>query len=244
MRIFGLLGYPLTHSFSKKYFSNKFEEENILETVYENFEVENLEGFRLSMDKVIGLAGLNVTIPYKEKVIPFLDESNEIVNVIKACNCIKIANRKWIGYNTDVLAFRQSFEPGLQPNHTKAAILGTGGASKAVAYVLKELGIEVVFVSNTRFGQGFFSYAEFTEEMTKSCPIIINTTPLGTFPDVSSYPPIPYKALTPSHYLYDLVYNPEKTQFLLKGGKYGSQIKNGAEMLQLQAEESWKLWNS
>ena len=243
MRIFGLVGYPLSHSFSRNYFSKKFEKENIVDGLYENFEVDTLDGFRARANSMKELSGLNVTIPYKERIIGLLDEANGIVKDIKACNCIKITGGKWIGHNTDVMAFKQSFEKGLQPNHTKALILGTGGASKAVAYALNQLGIELLFVSTTKKGTGIISYGDINRELLGSHNIIINTTPVGMFPDIANSPAINYDFLTSLHYLFDLVYNPEKTSFLSLGEQHGATIKNGYEMLQLQAEESWRIWN-
>ncbi len=243
MRTFGLIGYHLDHSFSKKYFTEKFEREQIKDCVYENYELDKLDGLRLRMLSIPSLEGLNVTIPYKEKITELLDDSDEIVIDIKACNCIKITGGKWIGYNTDVVAFEQSFKPNLKPNHTKALILGTGGASKAVTYVLRKLGIEILFVSCSKSGVGYIDYSAINNEIIRSYPVIINCTPVGTFPDVANSPKIPYGLLTSSHYLYDLTYNPQKTLFLSQGEGQGTQIKNGFQMLELQAEESWRIWN-
>jgi shikimate dehydrogenase len=189
------------------------------------------------------LEGLNVTIPYKQEVIPYLDESTEVVKEIGACNCIKISGGKLKGFNTDVVGFKRSLETHLLPGHDKALILGTGGAAKAVQYALKQLHIEYKLVSRRKTSEGL-GYEDIGEEILDQYPLIINTTPLGTYPNVDEAPPIPYKYLSPSHLLFDLVYNPAKTKFLQKGEEQGARIANGHEMLVLQAEESWHIWNS
>ena len=244
MRIFGLVGYPLSHSFSKRYFTDKFQQENIHGCVYENFEAENLRGFKDRLNLIGGLEGFNITIPYKEKIISLLDIQDEIVQSIKACNCVHISDGTWKGHNTDVPAFKKSFEKGLQPFHTKALILGTGGASLAVRYVLRQLGLEIKMVSDSKVGDEYVSYNQLTEEMIQSHPVIINCTPVGMYPSVNECPRIPYSGISSSHYLYDLIYNPELTVFLQRGRQYGARVKNGYEMLVLQAEESWRIWNS
>jgi shikimate dehydrogenase len=185
---------------------------------------------------------LNVTIPYKEQVLTFLNERSVVVQEIEACNCIKIINGKLHGFNTDVIGFKNSLQPKLKPHHKKALILGTGGAAKAVKYALKELEIEYLLVSRRKeFGD--LGYEDVDDEILKQYTLIINTTPLGMFPNMNDDPPIPYEFLTPQHFLFDLVYNPEKTKFLQHGEKQGAQIANGHEMLILQAEESWRIWN-
>ena len=244
MRRFGLVGYPLSHSFSAKYFANKFRVENIPGCRYDNFEAETLDGFKNRMNDIEGIEGLNVTIPYKEKILSLLDDQNDIVEAIQASNCIKITGNKWVGYNTDAIAFENSFKVQLEEHHKKALVLGTGGASKAVGYALKKIGLEALFVSNTKKGEGIIHYSGIGEEIMNSYTVIINTTPLGTFPNIENYPPLPYQCLTSSHYLYDLVYNPAKTAFLSIGEGYGAQVCNGYKMLEIQAEESWKIWNS
>lgn len=243
MRLFGLAGFPLSHSFSKKYFTDKFERCNIRDARYENFEVEHLLGFRDAMEKLPGLRGLNITIPHKEKIIGLLDEVTPVVADIKACNCINIVNGKWTGYNTDAQAFETSFIPGLLPVHTHALILGTGGASKAVARVLKKLGIQILFASNTITGEGYTKYEDLDESVIKYHKVIINASPVGTFPAVEQKPRIPYNGISSLHYLYDLVYNPDKTAFLTEGEMRGARIKNGGNMLELQAKASWAIWN-
>ncbi len=243
MRLFGLIGYPLAHSFSKKYFTEKFEKERLTDCAYENFPIISIDKLTSIFQNYPQLKGLNVTIPYKEQVIPFLDESSETVKSINACNCIKILNGKFIGHNTDAIAFERSLKKELHPHHKKALILGTGGSAKAVEFVLKKLNIGYRYVSRKPGGE-ILSYEQVTQSVIEEYNLIINTTPLGMFPDLSMVPAIPYEALTPKHFLFDLIYNPEKTLFLQRGEEKGSTIKNGMEMLILQAEESWRIWNS
>lgn len=245
MKIYGLIGNPLTHSFSQKYFSEKFRKENIEDCNYLNFQIENIdvEIERLKHNPL--LCGLNITIPYKSEIIRFLDKASKECQEINACNCIKIQNRKWNGFNTDITGFEQSFAPFLRPHNTKALILGTGGSSKAVAYVLKKLVIDFLFVSrkNESVNNVIF-YNSLTESILQEYTVVINTTPLGMFPNVHDYPQLPYEYITPSHYFFDLIYNPSKTIFLAEAEKKGAVIKNGEDMLQIQAEESWKIWNN
>lgn len=243
MRQFGLIGYPLTHSFSKKFFTEKFEKENLTDCRYDTFSIPSIDEFPNLLKNNPGLQGLNVTIPYKESVVSYLDEKTPLVKKIKACNCIKIINGKLSGYNTDAPAFEQSLKEKLQPHHTKALILGTGGAAKAVEYSLRLLNIAYKYVSRKPSAKSF-SYEQLTESLMQEYTLIINTTPLGMHPNIVEAPQIPYHALTSKHYLFDLIYNPVKTLFLQKGEKQGAAIKNGHEMLVLQAEESWKIWNS
>jgi shikimate dehydrogenase len=243
MRLFGLIGYPLAHSFSKKYFTEKFEKEMLSDCAYENFPIISVEKFTSILQNYPQLKGLNVTIPYKEQIIPFLDEASETVKAIGACNCIKIFNGKLIGHNTDTTAFERSLKKELQPNHKKALILGTGGSAKAVEFVLRKLNIEYRYVSRKSTGENL-TYEQVTPSVIEEYELIINTTPLGMFPDISMVPLIPYDALTAKHFLFDLIYNPEKTLFLQRGEEKGATIKNGLEMLVIQAEESWRIWNS
>ncbi|MCU7548645.1 shikimate dehydrogenase [Chitinophagaceae bacterium LB-8] len=243
MKLFGLLGKTLKHSFSKSYFSKKFAEENRADFKYENFELESINQLPALLDLHPDLCGLNVTIPYKEEVIPFLHVQNDVVQKIKACNCIKIREGKLFGFNTDVIGFKQSLEKGLKPHHQKALILGTGGAAKAVQYALELLDIDFTIVSRTK-KEGILSYKELNEEIMQEHLLIINTSPVGMFPNVNEAPQIPYEFITPNHYLFDLIYNPEKTLFLQKGEERGAFIANGHEMLVLQAEESWRIWNT
>lgn len=242
MRLFGLIGYPLTHSFSKKYFSEKFENEGIQDCRYELFPIHSIGELKDLLDKHPDLAGINVTIPYKEQVLSFLSEKDDVVQVIKACNCIRINDRRLKGYNTDVTGFERSLKEKLQPHHQKALVLGTGGASKAVEFVLKRLGITFRNVSRKPSVHSY-SYEQLTPAVITDHTLIVNTTPLGTFPAVNEAPPLPYEALTSRHYLFDLVYNPARTLFLQKGEERGAAIKNGYDMLVIQAEESWRIWN-
>lgn len=243
MKQFGLIGYPLSHSFSKGYFAEKFAKENIVDCKYDVFPLEKIEDFvELCNDKK-NLIGLNVTIPYKEKIIPFLDELDETAANIGAVNTIKFSNGKKIGYNSDAYGFEMSLIPLLKQHHTKALILGTGGASKAVEYVLRKLGISFQYVSRNK-NEKAISYEEVNELIIHNSKLIINTTPIGMYPNVNNAPEIPYNVITDKHLLYDLIYNPEETLFLKKGKEKGAQTKNGLEMLYLQAERSWEIWNS
>ncbi|MBS1598605.1 MAG: shikimate dehydrogenase [Bacteroidetes bacterium] len=245
MRKFGLIGYPLSHSFSQKYFSEKFRKENITDCVYENFSFPSIDVLPGLISSQPDLVGLNVTIPYKQQVIPFLDYSNDVVQRIAACNCIHIRNGKLFGYNTDVFGFEQSLKKNLQPYHTKALILGTGGAAKAVEYVLEKNGISYKIVSRNPLvhSKKHIGYDQVSPSLINEYYLIINTTPLGMYPNVEQCPPLPYDSLSPRHYLFDLIYNPDKTLFLRKGAEKGAVIQNGAQMLVVQAEESWKIWN-
>lgn len=243
MKLFGLIGYPLSHSFSKKYFTDKFQQEGIVDCKYELFPIEKIQEINNLFAENIDLVGLNVTIPYKELVIPYLDELSSVVQSVGACNCIRLVNGKHVGYNTDVIGFQKTLEPKLKKHHKKALVLGTGGAAKAVHYVLKSKDIEYIEVSRTARGE-IFSYDQIDEEIMTSHTLIINTTPLGMYPHVDAAPDIPYDLLGPEHYLYDLVYNPNPTLFLKNGVEMGATIENGSEMLRIQAEESWNIWNA
>src|SRR5690606_29981621 len=243
MKQYGLIGKTLSHSFSKKYFEEKFKRENI-NAVYENFELNDISQVEGLFSIHSKLCGLNVTIPYKEQIIPYLDEVDEQAQKIGAVNTIYIDKEigKMKGYNTDVYGFKQSLKPFLENQHQRALILGTGGASKAVAYVLNELGITTAFVSRTPQLENQLSYDELNENILASFLLIVNTTPLGTFPNVDEKPIINYDAITPNHLLYDLVYNPVETAFLKEGKKRGALTINGEQMLQLQAEKAWEIW--
>jgi shikimate dehydrogenase len=244
MKIYGLIGRSLGHSFSEKYFSEKFEKENITDCIYRNFELKDLGKEIPELKKNADMKGLNVTIPYKTDIISFLDEMSSEASSINACNCIKIKDGKWIGFNTDVTGFERSFVPHLKPYHQKALILGTGGASNAVAFVLKKPGIDFLKVSRSKNqSASVISYDDISAEKMKEYQIVINTTPVGTFPNVNECPPLPYEQITNQHYFFDLVYNPPKTLFLSLAEKQGATIENGSEMLAIQAEESWKIWN-
>jgi shikimate dehydrogenase len=245
MNLFGLIGFPLSHSFSKKYFTERFTREGIPDTAYENFPIASIEALPALIAAHPDLKGLNVTIPYKEAVIPFLTYQNEVVKETSACNCIKIENGELSGYNTDVIGFERTLSKFLLPIHNKALILGTGGAAKAVAYVLKRLGIEYKYVTRKSDAgdPSHISYQQLTDAHVSEHLLIVNTTPLGMYPDTERAPAINYELVTPRHYLFDLTYNPERTLFLRNGEQKGATIQNGYDMLVIQAEESWNIWN-
>ena len=243
MRRFGLIGKTLKHSFSKKYFEEKFATQQIGDCSYENFELPSIDAFPKLIEDTPALNGLNVTIPYKEEVVRFLHSKNKIVEAVAACNCIKIVNGELHGYNTDAIAFKNSLQKYLKPHHKCALILGAGGASKAVQYVLKELNIDFLLVTRHK-KENQLGYEDVGKDTLQTHQIIINTTPLGMFPNIEQDPPVLYDALTQNHLLYDLIYNPPKTKFLQQGEAKGAQIINGCEMLLAQAEESWRIWNS
>lgn len=242
MKQFGLIGYPLTHSFSQKFFTEKFQKENLADYRYDNFSIPSIDGLPAILKNNPTLLGLNVTIPFKEQVVSYLDEKSSLVKKIKACNCIKVNAGKLAGYNTDVPAFEQSLREKLQPHHKKALILGTGGAAKAIEYCLNQMNISYRHVSRKPSATSY-SYEQLTESLMQEYLLVINSTPLGMHPNIVEAPPIPYHALTKHHFLFDLIYNPAKTLFLQKGESQGAATKNGHEMLVLQAEESWRIWN-
>lgn len=247
MKKYGLVGYPLGHSFSKNFFNEKFQSENI-DATYVNFEIPSIEEFPKIIQANPNLAGLNVTIPYKEQVIPYLDELDKDAAAIGAVNVIKPIHdskgkTKLIGYNSDIIGFTRSIEPLLEPYHQKALILGTGGASKAVCHGLKQLGLEVCFVSRTPRNASTIAYTDLTPEVMNEYKVIVNCTPVGMYPNADKYPDIPYQDLTPKHLLYDLLYNPDTTLFMKKGAENGAIVKNGLEMLLLQAFGAWEIWN-
>ncbi|HVI47444.1 MAG TPA: shikimate dehydrogenase [Chitinophaga sp.] len=241
MKVYGLIGYPLSHSFSKGFFAKKFEQENIAGCIYENFPIPDISDFPALLQQHPDLCGLNVTIPYKEVIIPHLDELSKAAGRIGAVNCIRFSNGKKIGYNTDVIGFKNSLQPLLQPQHTRALVLGTGGAAKAVMFSLEELEIPFTIVSR-QASDSTISYDSLNKDIIATHTLIINTTPLGMYPRVDTAPEIPYQYITSQHLLYDLVYNPAETLFLQKGAAQGAAIKNGHEMLILQAEASWEIW--
>ena len=242
MRRFGLIGYPLSHSFSQKYFTEKFAQLGLTDCVYENFSFPDIQQLADVLTTNKDLCGFNITIPHKKTVMPFLHDQSDVVKKIGACNCVHIQNGKLTGHNTDVVGFEQSLFPFVKKHHTKTLILGTGGASAAVEFVLRKLGMEVQYVS--RIGTATsMGYDAIDEAMMLSHQLIINCTPLGMYPNVDDCPDIPYQFLTPQHHLYDLIYNPFETKFLEKGKLQGASIQNGQEMLILQAEESWRIWN-
>ncbi len=245
MRQFGLIGYPLGHSFSVPYFTSKFSREKV-DSEYKNYPLEDISQFESLVKDEPHLRGLNVTVPYKQSIIPYLDALSRTARTIKAVNTINFCRRDGrlalIGHNTDVHGFKRSLQEHLQKHHTKALVLGTGGSSRAVTYVLKELGIEYTPVSRNR-GEDRVTYDDLREDTVAQCPLIINTTPLGMHPGVDGFPDIPYNGIRPGHLLFDLVYNPEKTRFLAMGEEKGAHIVNGYDMLVYQAESSWEFWN-
>ena len=243
MRKFGLIGYPLSHSFSQGFFTEKFLAENIRDAVYQNYPIEAIAAFNLLWAENPELQGLNVTIPYKKAVIPFLNKPSSVVQSIAACNCIRKFNGAYYGYNTDVIGFEKSLLPFLKPHHTKALVLGTGGASAAVVWVLKKLQIKYLIVSRTS-GDNTINYKDLTEAIVGEHTLIINTSPVGMYPNLDQAPEIPYEAINAKHHLYDLIYNPAETLFLKKGAAQGASTQNGLAMLHIQAEESWSIWNA
>jgi shikimate dehydrogenase len=242
MKKYGLIGYPLTHSFSQRFFTEKFTNEKIAGHSYSNFPIASIEELPLVLADT-ELRGLNVTIPYKEQVLPFLHFENEVVREIRACNCIRIEAGKLYGFNTDVVGFEVSLAARLEPHHKQALVLGAGGAAKAVEYVLRKRGIGYRMVTRRpRPGSSDIGYEAVDAALLATHTLIINTTPLGMHPRVEDCPPLPYEALTPRHYLFDLIYNPVRTKFLLRGEERGAVVENGYDMLLLQAEESWRIW--
>tara|TARA_R110000868_G_scaffold91812_4_gene254455 strand:+ start:40770 stop:41510 length:741 start_codon:yes stop_codon:yes gene_type:complete len=243
MNKLGLLGKNISYSFSRTYFKNKFEDEQITDVSYENFDIENINLFPELIKQSKDLKGLNVTIPYKEAVVPFLDKLSKKAKEIGAVNTIRITkNNKLIGYNTDCYGFKKSLKPFLKAHHKNALILGTGGASKAIAYSLKKLNIKYHYVSRNTKNDVDYTYNTVTKDVIKQHQIIINCTPLGTFPNVDSCPDIPYEAITKEHILYDLIYNPEETKFLKLGSRKQATTINGLKMLKFQAEKAWSIW--
>lgn len=243
---FGLLGKSLQHSFSKSYFEKKFRDEKLADYRYLNFEIAEIEEFPALLASQPDLRGLNVTVPYKEKVITFLHELNTEAKEIGAVNCIVVHQSRLLGFNTDAYGFAQSIKPFLDTNHERALILGTGGASKAVAYALKKVGVEVYFVSssNEKKSPNTFFYPEINEQVMRAFKLVVNTTPLGTSPAIHEFPPLPYHLFTSDHLAYDLIYNPAETAFLSKAKEAGAVTMNGLSMLRLQAEKSWEIWKS
>lgn len=247
MTTYGLIGYPLGHSFSRKFFTEKFEKEGI-DAQYLNFEIPSIEEFPEVIKNHPELRGLNVTIPYKQQVMQYLDDISEEAKAIGAVNVVKCqlstvnCQPHLTGYNSDVIGFVESIKPLLQPHHKKALILGTGGASKAIRYGLeKKLGIETLFVSRSA-REGMITYEEVTAEVLKEYEVIVNCSPVGMFPHVDECPALPYEAMNENNLLYDLVYNPLETLFMKKGAAQGATVKNGLEMLHLQAIASWEFW--
>lgn len=241
--IFGLIGYPLGHSFSKKYFTEKFEREGLKGYSFELFPLSDIREFTDLINANPQIRGLAVTIPYKEKVIPYLTKLDPVAREAGAVNCIRVDGHDLTGYNTDITGFRQSLEPLLEPQHEKALVLGTGGASRAVQFVLRKLGIPFTIVSRQEYNrEGYTTYDRLDESMMSSHLLIINCTPVGMTPHEQDCPDIPYHFLTASHLLYDLIYKPPMTLFLQKGASMGARVKNGFDMLIIQAEENWQIW--
>ena len=244
MKTYGTIGFPLTYSFSRQYFTEKIEREEIPDSVYHSFPLTTIEEFPAFLKNTPSLQGLAVTIPYKEKVLKYVTHLSEEVKLIGAANCIKVRGNELTAFNTDIIGFEKSFIKNLKPNHNKALVLGTGGASKAVQYVLKKLGIEFFVVSRNEFeADNFIQYNAITTAIINEHNIIVNATPLGMSPAENTCPDLPYQLLTAGHYLFDLVYKPAKTLFLQKGEEQGATIINGFEMLMIQAEENWRIWN-
>ncbi|AOW21869.1 shikimate dehydrogenase family protein [Urechidicola croceus] len=242
---FGLIGKNISYSFSKGYFLEKFKNLNLHSLTYRNFDIPEIEEFPfLIYHKEEEFRGFNVTIPYKESIMRYLSEIDSDAQKIGAVNTIKVTeDNQLIGYNTDIYGFENSLKPLLKSNHRKALILGTGGASKAIAFVLEKLNIEYVFVSRSLKSENIISYENLNKEIIANHQLIINCTPLGTYPNIEDCPNIPYKFLTDKHFLYDLIYNPPESTFLKQGKQHGAIIKNGLQMLELQAEKSWEIWN-
>lgn len=247
MRTFGLIGNPLTHSFSVKYFTDKFQKENITDAEYRNFPLRKIDDVALLFDDS-KILGFNVTIPYKQTIIPFLDELDSSASDVRAVNNVLIkrsklgAIEKKIGFNTDIFGFENSLKPFLNGQHKNALVLGSGGSSKAVVHVLNNLKIEFSFVSRNQ-GENTSTYDDLSPQTILEHTLIINTTPVGMFPSIHAVPDIPYSFITSKHLLFDLIYNPTETEFLKRGKQQNAQIKNGLEMLHLQAERSWEIWN-
>ena len=242
---YGLIGFPLKHSFSKDYFNNKFASEGI-DAEYINFEILSITELKSIIQNNPKLIGLNVTIPYKEQVIPYLDQLSENARLIGAVNVIKIDRHKkkviMTGYNSDIIGFKQSIEPLLQPHHQLALVLGTGGSAKAIFYGLQQLGLEAKYVSRRKSSYNILTYSELSPEVMEAHTVVVNCTPVGMWPNTDDCPAIPYQLLTNKHLLYDLLYNPNETLFMKKGEESGASVKNGLEMLLLQAFAGWNIW--
>ncbi len=243
MKTYGLIGYPLGHSFSARYFADKFTREQIADCQYLNFPIESIDQLPALLEHEKELQGFNVTIPYKQAVFAYLNDLSDEARTIGAVNCVKIAPHGLKGFNTDAYGFSRSLLTLIGDQRPQALVLGTGGASKAVGYVLKQLGISYRLVSR-QSGVDRLSYEEVTPEFIQHTPLIINATPLGTFPKIEGCPAIPYEALGPQHFLFDLVYNPAVTEFLKRGAAQGAHTQNGYDMLVGQAEKAWEIWNT
>lgn len=246
MKKLGLIGYPISHSFSKKFYLEKFERENITDIHYDLYPIEDISNFPLLYERDPAFYGFNVTIPHKRNVMRFLNEFSPEAAEINAVNCVQVrwqGGKPYLkGFNTDAFGFEQSLQPLLKPQHTSALIFGNGGAAQSVFYVLRKLGIDFKIVSRSR-NNGDLTYHDLTEDIIASHKLLINCSPVGTFPNVQDAPDIPYDGIGSAHLLYDLIYNPEETAFLKKGKERGAAIKNGHEMLIFQAEKNWEIWN-
>ena len=241
---YGIIGNPLAHTFSPSYFARKFENENI-NARFETYPLEKIEDFPKLLHANPGLKGLSVTIPYKEQIFGYLDEIDTTAQEVGAVNCVRVRRGYTKGYNTDITGFEKSLVPLLQPQHKRALILGTGGASKAVAWVLANLGISYLKVSRSKRSSdiGTIGYEDLTKDMLESHCLIVNATPVGMYPNIDAMPALGYTSISNQHILYDLIYNPELTQFLAQGKAKGATVRNGLEMLEIQAEASWEIWN-
>lgn len=242
MRKFGLLGKQLQHSFSQAFFTEKFDREGIA-AVYVNVEIPVIEDVKTVLETG-GFSGLNVTIPYKEAIIPYLDELSEEAQAIGAVNVVAFHNGKTVGHNTDAFGFHQSIKPFLTNRHERALILGTGGASKAVAHVFRSIGVDVLWVSREPQGDKQFPYDAINGHMLRACKVIVNCTPVGTFPNTDDCVPFPFEHLTAEHLVIDLIYNPEQTRFLQESAAHGATTLNGLSMLKEQALKGWAIWNA
>jgi shikimate dehydrogenase len=241
---YGLIGKSLSHSFSAQYFNDKFEKEGITDCSFELFELDSIEQVRDLVKTHPNLKGFSVTIPYKETIIPYLDELNVVVEDIKACNCVKVIDGKLVGYNTDIDGFMSSFLAMMEMHHDKAIVLGNGGAAKAVIHSLEQWSLDPLVVARNPKNDNEITFEELTEELINEHKIIVNTTPVGMYPNVDECPNIPYSGIDRFHLVYDLIYNPEKTLFLQKAEAQDAVIKNGMELLEQQAETAWIIWNS
>ncbi|HWY09758.1 MAG TPA: shikimate dehydrogenase [Bacteroidia bacterium] len=242
---FGLIGKSLSHSFSKKYFEEKFKKENLINFSFTNFELNSISEFENIIKQNPQLKGVSVTVPYKEQIIPFINELSSEAKEIGAVNCINFVNGKSIGYNTDVFGFKTSIKPFLEPKHNRALIFGTGGSSKAIAYALKQIGVDYFFVTSSQIKKNTnaFFYSELSEIILSQFLLLINCTPVGMFPDINKTSNIPFDFVTEDHLAYDLIYNPTETVFLKNCKEKGAITINGYSMLQLQAEKAWEIWN-
>lgn len=245
MNLLGIIGFPLTHSFSKQYFTEKFQRESIDGYTFDAFELKSITELTTLLSQTPSLKGFAITKPYKQQILSYLDFATPDVQEIGACNCVHIVDGKLYGYNTDVLGFEESLKTLLQPHHNKALILGTGGAAQAVAYVLRKLEIDFLFVSRNNINKiSCVNYTNLNQQIIEENTLIINASPVGTFPNIDEAPAIPYQFISDKHYCFDLVYNPSQTKFLALSEKQKAISKNGFDMLAIQAEANWKIWNS